>query len=808
MAAHVEPAQVWLEVTGPPPDVPPVIVTCASDRFFPAAAASWSSEIKAADGFLAVADERRFKAAVSANPSSTQRQRSCMVSESELSADVTADLRSALDAWLRRMEREHVENLRTAVDLILEDWTAHVEQKHVGNAGAKTRALSRFRAMSSDRGDATSVHHSETFKKMETATRKTRPLHSSTFARAATKLSASEADRLDAKNTAAKNGANEMEGMSERKSALLHFRQFRFQRPRHLRTSPQEASTSSLSVSQPQQNPVHIGGMLLRFKTEKMRDPSAMKLTNVSEIDTQDTSGCRNDATTPQGGSATVQSSHISWFGCCPRVRGSSGDWELLVGVEKSVTEAARGWSVRLTYSKWFCLFRLLLIFFDMACIGSQVHCRLVDEVSRSWRQANGFVCSPEHKAFAFWGDVACFVCFASETGIHVVARGWKFLRGSDASWNIFDVAVLAFSAGHFAWDTWPNLTFLRLFRAAHLLTRVRALEKALRQFRLTLMVLRRGIQPLSSTILAMAYVIYIFAVLQSSLIFWALGDPETASLAATFDDYWGTFPRTLRSMMMALTGGQDWNMIVAPLEDLSLLVAAWFYFFIVVIVLGVMNVVTGLFVDRAMDIQQQDRDTQVKEQIEQEDALVKDLRKIFHEADADSSGLLSWDEFNKHLQEPRILATLASLDLDVSEAQSLFRILDYSGSGEVNVHDFVWGFMRLKGNAKSADLCTLLYEHRQLKAKLADVFGCFNDRLDELECYMAERHLEMQAALEQTLAPQVPAGGALESSCEGLAEDSQLSFDHVVTGESFEAGAPLSTERVPETSTSSLWRL
>lgn len=789
----VEPAQVWLEDTGRPPDVPPVMVTCASDRTFPfpALAASWSSETKAADGFLAVADERRFEAAVSANPS-PQRQRSCMVSASEPSVDVTADPRSALDAWLRRMEREHVENLRTAVDLILEDWTAHVEQKHVGNVGAKTRALSRFRAMSSDRGDATSVHHSETFKKMETATRKTRPLHSSTFARAATKLSASEADRLDAKSTAASNG------MSERRSALLHFRHFRFQRPRRLHASSQEAGTSSLSVSQPQQNPVHIGGMLLRFKTEHMSDPSATQLTNVSENDTQDTSDCRNAATTPQEGSATVQSSHSSWFGCCPRVRRPSRDWELLVGYEKSVTEAARGWSVRLTYSKWFCLFRLLLIFFDMACIGSQVHCRLVDEVSRSWRQADGLVCSPEHKAFAFWGDVVCFVCFASETGIHFAARGSKFLRGSDASWNIFDVAVLAFSAGHFAWDTWPNLTFLRLFRAAHVLTRVRALEKALRQFRLTLMVLRRGIQPLSSTILAMAYVIYIFAVLQSSLIFWALGDPERARLAATFDDYWGTFPRTLQSMMMALTGGQDWNLIVGPLEDLHMLVAAWFYFYIVVTVLGVMNVVTGLFVDRAMDIQQQDRDTQVKEQIDQEDALVKDLRKIFHEADADSSGLLSWDEFNKHLQEPRILATLASLDLDVSEAQSLFRILDYSGSGEVNVDDFVWGFMRLKGNAKSADLCTLLYEHRQLKAKLADVFGCFNERLDELECYMAERHLEMQAALEQTLAPPVPAGGTLESSCEGLAEDSQLSFDHVVTGESFDAGAPLGAECVP----------
>merc|ERR1712032_910377 len=95
---------------------------------------------------------------------------------------------------------------------------------------------------------------------------------------------------------------------------------------------------------------------------------------------------------------------------------------------------------------------------------------------------------------------------------------------------------------------------------------------------------------------------------------------------------------------------------------------------------------------------------------------LRRDLTTIFHEADRDHSGTLSGLEFKRLLEDVNIQRYLATMGLEVSEAQGLFRLLDIDDQDDVTIDDFVWGSLRLKGHAKSIDLCTLLYEHRKHK--------------------------------------------------------------------------------------------
>merc|ERR1712205_202428 len=83
-------------------------------------------------------------------------------------------------------------------------------------------------------------------------------------------------------------------------------------------------------------------------------------------------------------------------------------------------------------------------------------------------------------------------------------------------------------------------------------------------------------------------------------------------------------------------------------------------------------------------------------------------------DSDDDKSGTLSWNEFEKHLGDRRVSAYMASLDLQVSELRVVFEILDTERIGTVTIDDFVWGCMRLRGTAKSVDMCTLLYEYRK----------------------------------------------------------------------------------------------
>merc|ERR1712151_274418 len=119
-----------------------------------------------------------------------------------------------------------------------------------------------------------------------------------------------------------------------------------------------------------------------------------------------------------------------------------------------------------------------------------------------------------------------------------------------------------------------------------------------------------------------------------------------------------------------------------------------------------------------------------------QREADMSELKEIFNEADTDGSGSLTWEEFGYHLQDPRVQAYLATLELDVSEARGVFDMLDFKGVEEVSVEDFVAGCMKLKGHAKSIDVCTILYENRKLASQV-EVFASYAEgqfeRLEEV---------------------------------------------------------------------------
>merc|ERR1740121_2840658 len=52
--------------------------------------------------------------------------------------------------------------------------------------------------------------------------------------------------------------------------------------------------------------------------------------------------------------------------------------------------------------------------------------------------------------------------------------------------------------------------------------------------------------------------------------------------------------------------------------------------------------------------------------------------------------------------------ALLASLDLEISDVDAFFNLLDYDGNGAVDIDEFTLGCMRLKGTARSLDVARL----------------------------------------------------------------------------------------------------
>mmetsp|Transcript_46914 Transcript_46914/g.93391 ORF Transcript_46914/g.93391 Transcript_46914/m.93391 type:complete len:174 (+) Transcript_46914:1-522(+) len=139
--------------------------------------------------------------------------------------------------------------------------------------------------------------------------------------------------------------------------------------------------------------------------------------------------------------------------------------------------------------------------------------------------------------------------------------------------------------------------------------------------------------------------------------------------------------------------------------------------------IFGLLNVLTGIFVDAAIQASASDRDNMIQSQIEERNSLINMIRGVFISFDEDGSGKVSEDEFHEMLKNSEMVAYLGAMGIDPSEASGLFRLLDDDGSGVVDIEEFITGFLRLKGQAKAVDMVMLLYENRKVKKMLNRIF-------------------------------------------------------------------------------------
>merc|ERR1719191_1134375 len=159
------------------------------------------------------------------------------------------------------------------------------------------------------------------------------------------------------------------------------------------------------------------------------------------------------------------------------------------------------------------------------------------------------------------------------------------------------------------------------------------------------------------------------------------------------------------------MSGGEDWGYMLHALEPLPWEYHLAFLVFVTFAILTLLNVVTAVFVEAAMQVSQNDKELVVLEEMESKGEFISMMQQVFEELDTNDSGALSMQEFEKHIEDEKLTAFLKSFDLDVSQVRTLFTLLDVDRTGEVDLDEFVSGCMRLKGGAKSLDMAILKYQ-------------------------------------------------------------------------------------------------
>jgi hypothetical protein len=174
-------------------------------------------------------------------------------------------------------------------------------------------------------------------------------------------------------------------------------------------------------------------------------------------------------------------------------------------------------------------------------------------------------------------------------------------------------------------------------------------------------------------------------------------------------------------SLYLAITNGKAWGSILEPLMMLSWSGAVCFLVFVSICLFGVMNVITAVFVESAMQSSKYYKDLMVEEKLVNEQTCVKHIKEIFKQMDTDGSGSISYDEMYTFVEDgsSQLQTYFEALDLNATDTMTLFNLLDRDKSGVIDIEEFCDGCIRLRGNARSFDLNSLQHENRRAYAQM-----------------------------------------------------------------------------------------
>merc|ERR1712228_899852 len=102
-------------------------------------------------------------------------------------------------------------------------------------------------------------------------------------------------------------------------------------------------------------------------------------------------------------------------------------------------------------------------------------------------------------------------------------------------------------------------------------------------------------------------------------------------------------------SMLLATTGGIDWLEVVRPMKSIHWFYQLAFSFFILFVVIGVVNVLTGVFLENALELA--DRDLIVQSQIGRWEQFAQEMVNVFEELGPNRNGHVSRSALKARLE-------------------------------------------------------------------------------------------------------------------------------------------------------------
>eukprot|EP00928_Gymnodinium_smaydae_P070628 TRINITY_DN54429_c0_g1_i1.p1 TRINITY_DN54429_c0_g1~~TRINITY_DN54429_c0_g1_i1.p1 ORF type:complete len:657 (+),score=115.70 TRINITY_DN54429_c0_g1_i1:149-2119(+) len=319
---------------------------------------------------------------------------------------------------------------------------------------------------------------------------------------------------------------------------------------------------------------------------------------------------------------------------------------------------------------------------------------------------------------FTVLNIVFCFL-FSAELVFRVIGKGLRgfFLQqGRTAIWSWFDLTVVLLQIMEITIGmllsrlSGEAVAFVRIIPVIRVVRVIRVM-RFIRQFRILVTMIFGTLKTVSWALVLLMLIMYLFGIFFAQSV--ANHSLMATSIDPSLDLYYGRLTSTILTLFQAIIGGIDWRDAYQPLEEIGFLYSFLFIVYIIFVQLVVMNVLTGMFLQRAMEQAQSDQEHVIHLRVQEQQQFVRRLRELFEELDTSKDGIISLAEFEDHLQDKRMQALLQTVEIDTSDAWTLFKLLDTDGGGSVDLEEFVDGVQKLRGSAKSIQMAQLMYYHR-----------------------------------------------------------------------------------------------
>merc|ERR1712136_450129 len=215
-----------------------------------------------------------------------------------------------------------------------------------------------------------------------------------------------------------------------------------------------------------------------------------------------------------------------------------------------------------------------------------------------------------------------------------------------------------------------------------------------------------------SNTMLLWAFVVLLMTVYLFAMIFLNIaalhiyessdGDPFVDELRT----YFSSLPMTMLTLFMSVSGGIDWWVAVKPLLGIGVSYAIIYVLFVVITQMGVLNVISAIFVNDAMETTRMDSDLRMQMEVDETRFAIERLTEIFADLTGGALGLhIPQRDFVQGVQSVEIKLKFAMLGLHFVDPVNFYKSLDVDQSGEVGLEEFVMGCLRLKSGAIFMDI-------------------------------------------------------------------------------------------------------